>query len=415
MRNYLRLAASLSLLQSGVAFAAPVTVPATAAATLAFDRHNEPLWCIEQLMPVLVALFVLFTGLGARLREICARLAGGRRFFTMTLFVCSYLVLAALMTLPFEYYKEIVDLRIWGKLGQTPAQWLTGKAVGLAVKLVIAALFAWIPYTLIAKRPRLWWLYSASALMPVAFLVIVVLPVWVAPLTNHYEPLADQALLAKIDMLEARCGISKIPIFIGGNEDTVVGLGPTNRIVLNKDIFKNETPDQIEFTVGHEMKHYLEGDNWKALAIVAGLLLIGFFLVDRIGRFVIARRARRLGFNDLADPASFPMAVLVLSVFWLMVSPLFNVFARHIEHEADRFSLELTHQNEAMGTMFAGFSTRWGQNVEWDDFQTIFYATHPSNGDRIRFSNTYRPWDEGKPLVYGDVCKPAEQSVARPW
>jgi len=406
MRYLWRIAACLPSLLSGAVLAAPVVIPQTAAATLAFDRHSEPLWFIGQLMPSLTALLVLSVGAGFRLRSMCGRIAGGRRFWTVTLFACSYLVLAALITLPFDYYKDVIDLRAWNRLGQTPGQWLAGEAAGLAIKLIIAALSIWIPYALIAKHPRSWWLLTASALVPVAFLAIVVTPVWVTPLTTHIVPLNDQTLLTKIETLEARCGVPHIPVFVGGGEDTVVGLGPTNRIVLSQEIFKNETPDQIEFTVGHEMKHYIEGDNWKALAIVTVLLFSGLFLVDRIGRFAIARYAARLGFDDLADPASFPLVILILCLFWMTVAPLFNLYARHIEHEADRFALELTHQNQAMGEMFASFSNRWEQEVEWDGFQAIFYANHPSNGERIRFANTYHPWEDGAPLVYGAVCRP---------
>jgi STE24 endopeptidase len=384
-----------------------VTVPVSTQTATAFGHHREQLWAVAQLLPIIIAGLVLFTGLGARIRGFCARLTGGRRFWTVTLFACAYLILAALITMPFDYYRDVVDLHSWGELGQSPTRWLVGELVGLVVKLVLAGLFIWIPYALIARSPRKWWLYSGVAMVPVVFFVLVALPVWVAPLTTTYTPLADKALLDKIETLAARCGVPHIPVFVGGNEDTVVGLGPTNRIVLDGDIFKNETPDQVEFTVGHELKHYIEGDNWKALAIVAGILFTGFFLVDRLGRALIARLSSRIGFVDLADPASLPLVVLIFSVFWLSVSPLFNLFARHIEIEADRFGLELTHQNYATATMFAGFASHHLRTAEWDKFQLIFYATHPSDGDRIRFANSYRPWAEGKLLVYGGVCKPA--------
>lgn len=400
MRIYFKLIAWTGMLAAGVALAAPVAVPATDAAALAFNQHREPLRFVEQLLPGIVALLMLFSGLAARLRVLCGRFSGGRYFLTLTLFACTYLFVAAVAALPAKFYADVLDLRIWDKPTGTAAEWLTGQTIDVAVKLVITALFIWIPYALIAKMPRQWWLYSASSLIPVAFFAIVAWPVWVAPLTSHYVPLADKTLLATILEMETRCGVPHIPVFIGGHEDTVVGLGPTNRIVLNQDIFRNETSDQIAFTVGHEMKHYLEGDNWKALLIVAGLLFAGFFLVDRIGLALIRRYSVRIGFTELADPASFPMAILVLSIGWLLVQPAFNAFARHIEHEADRFSLELTHRNDAMGAMFAGFSSHWGEDVEWDGFQRLFYATHPSNGERIRFANTYHPWAEGKPLTY---------------
>lgn len=399
----------LAVMISAFGYAAdvPVAVPVATKAALEFHDHRELLWAVAQVLPIVIAGIVLFTGLGARIRGACARLARGRWFWTVTLFACAYLVLAAAITMPFSYYRDVADLRSWGEFGQSPTQWLVGELVSLVVKLVVAGLFIWIPYALIAKSPRKWWLYSGAAMIPIVFLVLAVLPVWVSPLTTTYRPLGDKALLAKIEALAGRCGVPHIPVFIGGNEDTVVGLGPTNRVVFNENIFKNETHDQVEFTVGHELKHYIEGDNWKALAIVTGILFAVFFLVDRLGRALIAKSSSRIGFADLSDPASLPLVVLIFGVFWLSVSPLFNLFARHIEFEADRFGLELTHQNYATASMFAGFASNHLHTAEWDTFQMTFYATHPSDGDRIRFANSYRPWAEGKPLVYGDICKPA--------
>jgi STE24 endopeptidase len=103
----------------------------------------------------------------------------------------------------------------------------------------VTGLFVWIPYALIAKSPRRWWFYSAGALIPVVFLILVAIPVWISPLTTNYRPLPDTSLAAKIESLAARCGVTHIPVFVGGDDDAVVGLGPTNRIILDKDIFKN--------------------------------------------------------------------------------------------------------------------------------------------------------------------------------
>jgi Zn-dependent protease with chaperone function len=281
------------------------------------------------------------------------------------------------------------------------------EVVSLAARIVVAALFLWIPYALVRRSPRRWWLYGAAALVPVAFLVLMALPVWVAPLTASYRPLQDKALSAEIAVLAARCGVRDIPVLIGGGDDTVVGLGPTKRIFLDADIFKNETPHQIRFTVGHELKHYVMGDNYKAIAIIAVLLLAVFWLTDRLGRAAIRRFHARFGFSELSDPASLPLVMLILTAVWLCVLPGFNLYARHIEHEADRFGLELTHENDGLAQNEAGYIARDHDAPDWDRFFLIFRATHPSDGDRIRFANSYRPWDEGKPLVYGTVCKPA--------
>ena len=195
-----------------------------------------------------------------------------------------------------------------------------------------------------------------------------------------------------------------IPIFLGGDDDTVVGLGPTNRIILEEHSQTVETPAQIIGTVSHELKHYRMGDNYKALAIVAAILLAGFWLVNRLGRAAIARWHNRFGFDDLADPASLPLVVLILFGFWLCVLPLFNWEARSIEHEADRFGLELTHTNRANAELYAGWAKNYPPDYDW--FIETFRATHPSLADRIRFANDYKPWEKGEQLVYGEICKP---------
>jgi STE24 endopeptidase len=167
--------------------------------------------------------------------------------------------------------------------------------------LVAAALLIWLAYRLIARSPRRWWLYCSLALIPVAFLALVALPVWVKPLTTNYKPLEDRPFETRIKALAARCGVANIPVLVGGDSTGVDGLGPTNRIVLQTNLASVESPDQIEFTIGHELKHYVIGDNWKALAIIAAFLLAGFWLTGRMGRSAIRRFSRLWGFSELSE------------------------------------------------------------------------------------------------------------------
>ena len=381
-----------------------VAVPQITVAQLAQQRDGNIHWVEFRLLELAIPLLFLFTGLGARLRRKCESITGGRWFWTVTLFVCAYLVLATLIALPFDFYVGYVEQHAAGRSDQTLQNWLAGEGVQLAVRLIAASLLIWLPYRLIARSPRRWWLYCALALIPFAFLAFVAWPVWVDPVTTTYKPLDNPPLEARIEALTARCGIPHVPVFVGGNSTRVTGLGPTNRIILQSNLTSVETPDQIEFTVGHELKHYVMGDNWKALAIVAAFLLAGFWLADRLGRAAIRRFSRRWGVRDLSDPASFPLMVLMLSVFWLAFLPFFNLIARHIEFEGDRFGLELTHQNHAAAMVFVK-DVQSGIAPDWDTFFLISQATHPSIAQRIEFANNYRPWEQGTPLVYGNVCK----------
>ena len=65
----------------------------------------------------LIAFLAVVTGWGARLCRPAPGWRGGNWFWTLTLFAVAYVLLAALITAPFDYYRQIIDLRAWGEAG----------------------------------------------------------------------------------------------------------------------------------------------------------------------------------------------------------------------------------------------------------------------------------------------------------
>ena len=57
-----------------------------------------------------------------------------------------------------------------------------------------------------------------------------------------------------------------------------------------------------------------------------------------------------LRINDLAT--ALPLLMLLLSVFSLLIGPATLALSRYHEHEADRFALELTHDNRGGASAF---------------------------------------------------------------
>src|SRR5207244_2859569 len=81
--------------------------------------------------------------------------------------------------------------------------WGINKLWGLA----IPCLFLWIPYLLVARSPRRWWLYTGLLTVPFLFLSLLVMPIWIDPLFNRFGELQDKALEARILALANRAGI----------------------------------------------------------------------------------------------------------------------------------------------------------------------------------------------------------------
>ena len=98
--------------------------------------------------------------------------------------------------------------------------------------------------------------------------------------------------------------------------------------------------------------------------------------------------------------------VLLINVFSLLLTPVGFAYSRHLEHEADRFGLELTHYNHSAAT---GFVRLQQENLGMPRpglFYTIWRATHPSIGERIDFFNAYKPWERGEPSKYERYFQP---------
>jgi Zn-dependent protease with chaperone function len=395
--------------------AEPLPVPAPTPEALAYHHWQDLFWLVEQALGFLIPIVILFTGWSAKLTGWSRRVTGGRWYPTLALYGVLYLLITSIVGLPESYIHDYLFAHAYDQSSQTLAKWGSDQAIGLAVGAVATALVIWIPFLLIKRSPRRWWLWSSVALTPVVIIAFVVTPLWIAPLFNHFTPLPDSPLKAKIVAEAARGGLNDATILkMDQSTDSktfgayVSGLGGSERIVLFDTALTALDEGEILFVVGHEMKHYLMSDVWKLVGINAGLMLGGFFVVDWLGRAAIRRWASTFGFTDLADPAALPLLFLIFGLVSLVVTPVLYGVTRHIEHEADRFGLEMTHdnraaasafikrQNEAMGVPYPGWLER------------TFRLDHPSLGDRITFANEYHPWEEGKPSVYGDRIKPAE-------
>jgi Zn-dependent protease with chaperone function len=73
-----------------------------------------------------------------------------------------------------------------------------------------------------------------------------------------------------------------------------------------------------------------------------------------------------------------------------------------MEHEADRFALELTQDGHAAATAFVKLQQTNLANPRPGPLYVWWRGSHPSLGERIDFANTYRPWDRGEPLRHGE-------------
>jgi STE24 endopeptidase len=355
---------------------------------------------------------VLFTGLSARMRSWAERL-GRNWYFTFALYCIAYGLVYFLVSLPLNYYAGFVHPHSYDLSNQTLGRWLGNYAKSAAVLIVIGLAVGWVPFLLVKKSPRRWWLYSGLLSVPFLCVMILIQPVLIDPIFHKFQPLQDKALESKILALAARAGIEGGRVYeVNMSVDTkavnayVNGFMGTKRIVFWDTTLKALDEDELLFVLGHEMGHYVLGHIIKIIAFDSFLILLLYYAVHLLAGSVIAGFKMRFGFNSLSDFAALPLGILLILIVVLAGMPVSMAFSRHLEHEADRFGLELTHNNHAAATAFVKIQQNNLDIPRPPAIVMIWLGTHPSIGDRIDFCNNYRPWESGQPSRYEEYIKP---------
>jgi len=415
------LAIALNVLQPGdtpatraapaVSDTTPVAVPPATPLALRYYTSGNRLWVLDQVLSIVLLAVILFSGVSATLRTWSRRI-GRNWFFTIVVYFALFTIVTSVITLPLTYYEEFVRQHDYGLSNQTLLKWWTDSLTTLAVTCVAGGLFLWVPYLLLRKSPRRWWLYTAAAAIPFIVVANLVAPIWIAPLFNKFEPMHDKALETRILALADRAGIEDSRVFeVNKSVDTktlnayVAGLWQTKRIVLWDTTIRRMDDRELLFVMGHEMGHYVLGHVWQGVALSSLLILVLLYAAYKTMGAIVARWAHRFGFSDIADVASLPLLLLVTSVFSLVFAPVQLAVSRHFEHEADRFGLEITQTSHSAGTAFVKLQEDALGNPWPGPLFKLWRASHPTLGERIEFSNDYHPWLTGAPLRYETLFK----------
>jgi Zn-dependent protease with chaperone function len=412
-----------------------VAVPEPSAKALRYYRTGTWWWWGRTLFSLAVPALVLFTGLAARLRTLACRVTGApapaaakgdlepapsaqrgpvarawRWFLAVAVFILLYTLIDYIVSLPLDYFGGFVRGHAYDLSNQTLGKWFGDSLKGLALGILASSLFLWIPYLLIEKSPRRWWLYTGLALVPFIVVGMLVTPIWIDPLFNDFGPMKDKQLESRILATAERAGIEGSRVFeVDKSVDTnavnayVTGFGDTKRIVLWDTILAKLEPDQVVYVMGHEMGHYALHHVVKGIGFYSLLLLAALYMIYRSAGWFVARWGGRFGFHRLHDIASLPLAMLLLGLYGFALTPLALAFSRHSEHEADRFGLELTRDNHAAASAFARLQEENLGNPRPGRLYKIWRASHPPLGERIDFCNDYRPWETGEALRYSEL------------
>ncbi|NGM48236.1 M48 family metallopeptidase [Caulobacter sp. 602-2] len=340
----------------------------------------------------LVALLVSFLIVRSGVLVVLRRKFEGRRNRPL-LVSCwiggLYIVIDAVLSLPWTIYSDWWRPRQYGLTSQAFTGWLTEGAISLAISALIGGLFFAALYALIRKAPRTWWLWSGG--LTAAFIAVGMLlaPLYIEPIFNKYTPAPAGPVRDEVVAMARQVGMPSDKIFIydGSRQSNaytanVSGLFGSARVAMSDTMFKKGADlAEVRGVVGHEMGHYRRHHSLWIAGVMSLLAILAFFLVDRL----FAPACRLLGGDQvrgLSDPAGLPVLSAVLTVLFLLATPITNSLIRIAESDADRYSL--VHFNEPDGLAKALVKTIEYRAATPGRLEEIVFYDHPAVGRRIQ-------------------------------
>ena len=351
------------------------------AAAYTAGNHWILLWNL--VVAGLVTWLIVRWGLLDRIENRIAEQRRGLRAFTVALV---YFLVSALLTLPWTIYAGWYRETGYGRTSQPIGDFLFQSSLSTVISSLIAALFLTGVYWLIRRTGKRWWLWSGGLVAAGLAFVILLSPVLIEPLFNKYEPVPAGAVRDAVVEMAGRAGVPADRVFMydGSRQSNnftanAGGVGSTARVAISDVALKQANLDEVRAVTGHEIGHYVLKHTWYGILFFSAAAIVMFWLADRL----FPRFARVFGSDaGLGDPRGLPVLMFMGATFMLLISPLLNSFARTIETDADRYSLET--ENKPDGLASALVKTAEYRYPRPGKLEEILFYDHPSVENRVR-------------------------------
>jgi STE24 endopeptidase len=333
--------------------------------------------------------WTLLGGLDALNRTLLAWLEPGM-WQQLALLGCFALV-SGLLELPFSLYQTFVIEERFGFNKMTLSLWLAdlvkSTLLGTVIGLPIAALILW----LMGAAGDLWWLWAWAVWMGFNLLLLVIYPMFIAPIFNRFKPLEDETVKARVTALMQRCGFAAKGLFVmDGSKRSAhgnayfTGFGAAKRVVFYDTLLAKLSPSEVDAVLAHELGHFKHKHIIKRIAGMFALSLAGFALLGWVSTQVwfytgLGVRPNLEGPNDALALLLFLLAVPVFSFF---VSPLLARLSRKHEFEADAYAIQQTSGKDLSTALLKLYEDN-ASTLTPDPVFVKFYYSHPPASERL--------------------------------
>ncbi len=338
---------------------------------------------------------LLVSGWTGKLRDWSYLGARQHYFFAVFLYVLMFSIIAKLLSSPFDFVGFRLE-RQYHLSNQKLRSWLWDECKGWLLSLVLGTIMVELVYGIIRVAPQRWWIIAWAVFIGLFLLMAQLAPVVLMPIFYKFEPLANDGLRERLTKLGERAGTRvrgvyewKLSEKSNKANAALTGLGSTRRIILADTLLQNYSEDEIEAVLAHELGHHVHKHILKGILTQVGITLFGFWLINLVLRFVLAKEWFPALDPRLYDFANLPLIVLVATILGFLLMPALNALSRHHERQADRYAWENTPAIEPFITAMQKLADQNLAEREPNKWIEMLFHSHPSIGKRVKAAQSW--------------------------
>ena len=300
-------------------------------------------------------------------------------------------LISAAISIPFDYVGTFGVEQRFGFNRSTRALFFAdlAKSILLTVAFMVPLVLA-IDYAA-RQLGAAWWIAVWGILVAFNVLALLIVPTFIMPLFNKFEPLPDEALKARIETLAQRCGFRARGVFkmdgskrSGHGNAFFTGIGPAKRIVLFDTLLDKLAPGEVEAVLAHEIGHFRLRHIVKRIfaSLVIGLALLA------IAGWLSGQDWFYAGFGlDPAVARDMPLAGLLLFALLLpLVTTWFRIIPTYVsrvhEFEADSYAARHSDASDLASALIKLQRDNAG-TLTPDPIYSMVNHSHPTIAQRI--------------------------------
>lgn len=315
--------------------AAQLVDPERQLAAMRLVHWYLPGWFLGVVFPVVALAYFWQSGRAAATRDLLRRRFGDENIVRFAFGAILGLIVRAATLLPSLYNYRVERamsqsdqlLRAWS------LDWLLVTLIWmLAVGFVTAAVL-WL-----VSRTHQWYIYAILTILGASFVASYLAPFISVPLFDVIGPLPPRAV-ASVANIEGTAHLHT-PVLEEIRRRShigtayVIGLGPSQRIMLGDTIIAVTGQAEMEYVIARQLGYIVSGAQWK-IALTDALLLI-------FGAAIAVGVSDRIGFRGDDDPVSrFALVGAFFGALYFIAAPIDYAVLRGISRDADTYALSL--------------------------------------------------------------------------